>query len=96
MQVLVLRGGHCAQTHDRARASPALTAPLPLIWQCAFSSSLRQVYVNAAAAEAHRDFPHFKLWTDFKATGVISSVSSKPMFTPWGFTEEPPTGESSD
>ena len=62
----------------------------------ALSLPLHQVYVNAEAAEAHRDYPHFKLWTDFKASGVVSSVSSKPMFTPWGFTEDAAAGESSD
>ena len=25
-----------------------------------------QVYKNAEAAAAHREFAHFKLWTDFK------------------------------
>mmetsp|Transcript_364 Transcript_364/g.742 ORF Transcript_364/g.742 Transcript_364/m.742 type:complete len:155 (+) Transcript_364:42-506(+) len=47
-----------------------------------------EVYKDAAAAAAHRDFPHFKLWTDFKADGVVSSKSSKPKFTPWGFSAE--------
>lgn len=71
-----------------------------------------EVYKNAEAAAAHRDYPHFKLWTDFKvcatgepasatclllppadplffwqADGVVSSVSSKPKFTPWGFSD---------
>ena len=31
---------------------------------CKFT--LYEVYKDAAAAAAHRDFPHFKLWTDFK------------------------------
>ena len=74
-----------------------------------------EVYKNAEAAAEHRDYPHFKLWTDFKvcatgeqasaiclllppgrqlhplffwqADGVVSSVSSKPKFTPWGFSD---------
>lgn len=37
-----------------------------------------EVYQNAEAVEFHKKQPHFKLWTDFKASGgVIQSVSYK-------------------
>ena len=39
-----------------------------------------EVYKNAEAAAAHRDYPHFKLWTDFKvcATGEQASATCLP------------------
>lgn len=37
-----------------------------------------EVYVDAEAVAVHKEQPHFKLWSDFKASGgVISSVSTK-------------------
>lgn len=32
-----------------------------------------EVYKNAEAIEIHRAAPHYKLWTDFKASGGVSS-----------------------
>lgn len=35
-----------------------------------------EVYVDADAAARHREFPHFKVWTDFKASGGVESQSA--------------------
>ena len=45
-----------------------------------------EAYVDAAAVDTHKAQPHFKLWSDFKASGGCTSVSVKA--TPlgeWGF-----------
>ena len=45
-----------------------------------------EAYVDAAAVDVHKAQPHFKLWSDFKASGGCTSVSTKA--TPlgdWGF-----------
>ena len=111
VQILVLRGTD----------TPATPAALSILRSTLSTAApAGQVYKDAAAAAAHRDFPHFKLWTDFKvrvsrrethheifgasvhptprcahraprtaqADGVVSSKSSKPKFTPWGFSAE--------
>ena len=45
-----------------------------------------EAYVDAAAVDMHKAQPHFKLWSDFKASGgVKSSVSTKGSFAEWGF-----------
>ena len=37
-----------------------------------------EVYKDAEAVAVHKEMPHFKAWSDFKASGgVISSVSTK-------------------
>ena len=37
-----------------------------------------QVYKDAEAVAVHKEQPHFKAWSDFKASGgVVSSVSAK-------------------
>ena len=42
------------------------------------SYPLSQVYKDADAITFHKEQPHFKVWSDFKASGgVVSSVSSK-------------------
>ena len=44
---------------------------------CKFT--LYEVYKDAAAAAAHRDFPHFKLWTDFKVCATpVEGETGKP------------------
>ena len=43
-------------------------------------------YVSLEAVDTHKAMPHFKLWSDFKASGGCTSVSTKA--TPlgdWGF-----------
>jgi autoinducer 2-degrading protein len=35
-----------------------------------------EVYKDAAAAAAHRDYPHFKLWTDFKVCATWPETSA--------------------
>jgi quinol monooxygenase YgiN len=45
-----------------------------------------EAYVDADAVDMHKAQPHFKLWSDFKASGGCTSVSTKA--TPlgdWGF-----------
>ena len=45
-----------------------------------------EAYVDADAVDVHKAQPHFKLWSDFKASGGCTSVSTKA--TPlgdWGF-----------
>ena len=46
-----------------------------------------EAYESAEAVDVHKAQPHFKLWSDFKASGgVVSSVSSKATFPgDWGF-----------
>ena len=46
-----------------------------------------EAYTNAAAVDEHKAQPHFKLWSDFKASGgVKSSVSTKASVVgDWGF-----------
>ncbi|KAL1514491.1 hypothetical protein AB1Y20_003590 [Prymnesium parvum] len=40
-----------------------------------------EVYKNADAIATHKEQPHFKAWSDFKAGGgVVSSVSAKTEF----------------
>ena len=34
-----------------------------------------EVYKDEAAALRHKEFPHFKIWSDFKATGGVLSQS---------------------
>ena len=47
-----------------------------------------EVYVDADAVDVHKAQPHFKLWSDFKASGgVIKSVSTKASFPGWGLQE---------
>ena len=46
-----------------------------------------EVYKDADAAARHREQPHFKVWTDFKASGgVVSQTSSKS--DAWLFTNK--------
>ena len=43
-------------------------------------------YTSLEAVDTHKAMPHFKLWSDFKASGGCTSVSTKA--TPlgdWGF-----------
>ena len=45
-----------------------------------------EAYIDTAAVDEHKAMPHFKLWSDFKASGGCTSVSTKT--TPlgdWGF-----------
>ena len=45
-----------------------------------------EAYESMEAVDVHKSMPHFALWTDFKASGGCTSVSSKA--TPlgdWGF-----------
>lgn len=46
-----------------------------------------EAYKDLAAIDEHKAQPHFKLWSDFKASGgVVSSVSTKaPALGSWGF-----------
>jgi len=46
-----------------------------------------EVYKDAAAVDFHKAQPHFTPWTEFKKTGVVSSVSAKGSFPDWGLTE---------
>ena len=45
-----------------------------------------EVYESAEAVDVHKAQPHFKLWSDFKASGgVVNSVSTKAAFPgDWG------------
>jgi quinol monooxygenase YgiN len=46
-----------------------------------------EVYVDQAAVDFHKAAAHFKVWSDFKASGgVVSQTSTKAGFPgPWGF-----------
>ena len=48
-----------------------------------------EAYTSAAAVDEHKAQPHFKLWSDFKASGgVVSSVSTKGAFLgDWSFQQ---------
>jgi (4S)-4-hydroxy-5-phosphonooxypentane-2,3-dione isomerase len=34
-----------------------------------------EVYTDEAASLRHREYPHFKVWSEFKATGAVVSQS---------------------
>ena len=45
-----------------------------------------EAYVDADAVDTHKAMPHFKLWSDFKASGGCTSVSTKAVpLGDWGF-----------
>jgi len=47
-----------------------------------------EAYKSAEMVDVHKAQPHFKLWSDFKASGgVSSSVSTKGSYPEWGFQE---------
>ena len=43
-----------------------------------------EVYKNAEAAAEHRDYPHFKLWTDFKVCATGEPASATCLLLPPG------------
>ena len=43
-----------------------------------------EVYKNAEAAAEHRDYPHFKLWTDFKVCATGKPASATCLLLPPG------------
>ena len=45
-----------------------------------------EAYVDADAVDVHKGMPHFALWSDFKASGGCTSVSTKAApLGDWGF-----------
>ena len=45
-----------------------------------------EAYVSNEAVDTHKAQPHFKLWSDFKASGGCTSVSTKAVpLGDWGF-----------
>eukprot|EP00325_Prymnesiales_sp_UTEX-LB-985_P026156 CAMPEP_0174732088 /NCGR_PEP_ID=MMETSP1094-20130205/58767_1 /TAXON_ID=156173 /ORGANISM="Chrysochromulina brevifilum, Strain UTEX LB 985" /LENGTH=143 /DNA_ID=CAMNT_0015934559 /DNA_START=12 /DNA_END=443 /DNA_ORIENTATION=+ len=45
-----------------------------------------EAYSSPEMVDVHKAQPHFKLWSDFKASGgCVSSVSTKGGFPEWGF-----------
>lgn len=45
-----------------------------------------EAYTDADAVDVHKAMPHFKLWSDFKASGGCTSVSTKAVpLGDWGF-----------
>ena len=63
---------------------------MPEIWRYAVTPRLASAIARSAeAVDIHKAQPHFKLWSDFKASGgVASSVSSKGAFPgDWGYSD---------
>ena len=55
---------------------------------CDVPELVSQVYTDGDAVAVHKEQPHFKLWSDFKASGgVVSSVSAKTSLPgDWAFS----------
>ena len=82
-----LRAAHCISHCTSASHTPP--APVARRFDVIRASDTRfffyEAYVNQAAVDEHKAQAHFKLWSDFKASGgVVSSVSNKGSFPEWG------------
>lgn len=65
----------------RLRLQSALYLLVHSEFTSALSIVLSQVYKDADAIAVHKEQPHFKVWSDFKANGgVISQTSTKTDF----------------